>query len=145
MEKKQDAISRNKFLKSLGFKGASLLALYCVGKNLSSCTPANGVSPTSNIDFTIDLNSATSLASIGGYIIQNNVVIAKTGTNSYVAASSICPHENRNAMVFSNGSYYCQEHGAVFTNVGTPSNNITNRSLKVYNTSLSGTNLRVYS
>ena len=145
MNIKQESISRNEFLKSLGFKGASLLALYCVGSNLSSCTQAAGVSPSSSVDFTVDLSSATALASVGGYIIKNNVVIAKTGANSYVAASSICPHENRNAMIFSNGSYYCREHGAVFNTAGSPSNNITNRSLVVYNTSLSGTSLRVYS
>lgn len=146
MQNQFENLSRNEFLKSLGFKGASLLALYCLGTELSSCTKGDSITPsTSGVDFTIDLSTESGLNSVGSYIIKNNIVVAKTGANSYVAATKICPHENRSEIIFQGGGYFCTAHEATFNTVGSPTNNITNRSLITYNTSLSGTILRVFS
>ena len=96
----QDKLNRNEFLKSLGFKGSALVALYCAGQGLSSCTSDLTSTVPSTVDLTVDLtnSSYTKLANTGGYVIILNVVIANVGNSNYVAASITCPHENKNAI-----------------------------------------------
>lgn len=135
-------INRNEFLKNLGFKGASLVALYCTSKGLSSCSSDNTVVPAS-VDLTVDLSTTTALANTGGYTIVSNVVIANTGNGNYVAASITCPHENKNAIKYTQGVFYCPEHGAAFSTNGSCTNGVTGRALKIYTVTKSGNTLKI--
>ncbi len=54
----EDKIKRHEFLKSLGLKGGALLALYCTGQSLSSCSADNTVVPA-NVDLSVDLSNAS--------------------------------------------------------------------------------------
>lgn len=133
----EERIKRNEFLKSLGLKGAALLAVYC---GASACQADEGVTPASNVDFTLDV---TALA-VGKYVINSKVVVARVSSSSYVAVSQVCPHENLLALTFNGTNFYCGQHGASFNTSGTALS-VTNRSLTVYKTALTGTSLRVYS
>ena len=133
----EERIKRNEFLKSLGLKGAALLAVYC---GASACQADEGVTPASNVDFTLDV---TALA-VGKYVINSKVVVARVSSSSYVAVSQVCPHEDLLALTLNGTNFYCGQHGASFSTSGTALS-VTSRSLTVYKTALTGTSLRVYS
>lgn len=140
-------LNRNAFLKSLGFKGASLLALYCTGTSLSSCSKEeeeNNAAPV-NVNLTIDLTNPANAALLntGGYVKVSNVVVANVGNGNYVAASITCPHENNNNISFQTGGFYCSVHGATFNTTGTPTNGITSRTLKIYTVTKDGNTLTI--
>jgi nitrite reductase/ring-hydroxylating ferredoxin subunit len=133
----EERIKRNEFLKSLGLKGAALLAVYC---GASACQADAGVSPASNVDFTLDVSALN----VGKYVVNSQVVVARIATGSYVAVSQVCPHENILGISYTGTNFYCGQHGATFTTSGSALS-VTNRSLTVYKTALTGTSLRVYS
>ncbi|MEQ1623155.1 MAG: Rieske 2Fe-2S domain-containing protein, partial [Sediminibacterium sp.] len=85
--------------------------------------------------------------STGGFVIQNAVVIAKTGTGTYAAATVICSHEGQKQITYrSAGSqWYCSSHGATFDINGAGLNGNASKGLTIYKTSLNGTSLRIYS
>jgi nitrite reductase/ring-hydroxylating ferredoxin subunit len=145
----ENKIKRNEFLKSLGFKGASLLAVYCGTTALSSCENESNVTPSGGVDFTVDLSNAaySKLNTVGNYIILNKVVIARTSaaTNGFAAVTQICSHEGQAQVYFTGSGFACPAHGATFSLTGAKTNNISSKGITAYQTSLSGTTLRVYS
>jgi nitrite reductase/ring-hydroxylating ferredoxin subunit len=109
-----EKVSRHDFLKKLGFSGASLWAIYCSG-TLSSCKSSD-VTPIVVSQFSINLDdiSNSPLKTNGGYIIKNDVVIAKTANGDYAAVSILCRHENLTQVIYQKGAneFYCTAHGA---------------------------------
>lgn len=143
-----EKISRMEFLKSLGFKGASLLAVYCGASAVTSCIneagdPANG--PT-GVDFTLDLadSANASLLKTGGYLIVNNIVIARVSADAFAAVTQVCSHENKSKIIYRNQEFYCPEHGARYTQEGKGLNSEGKRGVRAYNTEFSGTSLHVF-
>ena len=143
----KDKISRNEFLKSLGFKGASLLAIYCGASVLSSCINEAG-DPSGNVglDFTLDLTDAANskLNSVGNYLIVNKVVIARVSADQFAAVTQICSHENKSKVIYQGTGFYCTEHGAKYTIEGVGLNSEGKKGIKAYNTQLTGTTLRIF-
>ncbi len=142
--------TRHQFLRQLGLGGAALLAVYC-GTTLSSCqnssldpqTPASG-----SVDFTLDL-TATAYAALkknGGYVVTNNIVVARTMTGEYAAVTVVCSHEgNRQVTFTTSNEFYCTAHGARFDVTGKGLNSDGRKGLTVYKTALTdATKLRVY-
>ncbi len=140
-------MKRNEFLKKLGGGAAFALTAACLGgcatENISPDQPNNNA----QIDFTLDLNDSKNagLANNGGYVIVNNqVVVAKTTTGEYVAATRTCSHEPRKEVILRNGEWYCTAHGARFRIDGTGLNSNGRNGLTIYKTQLTGSMLRVY-
>lgn len=146
-------MERKEFLRSLGAGAAFAITFPCLG----SCSKDNGiegtiVTPPTNVDFTIDLDSAEAakLANNGGFILKNLVVIVKNLEGEFVAATQICSHQQYDQVRFVNqegGIFYCDVHGSKFSQNGTPLNPTGDRAknpLKIYNTSLEGSLLRVF-
>lgn len=138
--KLQEKISRNNFLKQLGFTGASLLAIY----GLDSCVNETGTTPIGNI--TVDLSAAENavLKTNGGYKVINSIVVANNN-GTYIAATLICSHEGQRQITFSNKEWYCTAHGARFDTNGKGLNSNGNKGLTVYQASLSGNILTINS
>ena len=143
-----EKISRMEFLKSMGFKGASLLAIYCGASAISSCIneagdPADG---PAGIDFTLDLNDPANanLLSAGGYLIVNKIVIARVSADAFAAVTQVCSHENKSKVVFRDDEFYCTEHGARYTLEGKGLNSEGKKGIKSFNTEFSGTSLHVF-
>jgi cytochrome b6-f complex iron-sulfur subunit len=138
--KLQEKISRNNFLKQLGFTGASLLAIY----GLDSCVNESGTTPISNV--TVDLSAAENavLKNNGGYKVINSIVVANNN-GTYVAATLTCSHEGQRQITFSNKEWYCTAHGARFDTSGKGLNSNGSKGLTVYQTSLSGNTLTITS
>lgn len=143
----KNKISRNEFLKSLGFKGASLIAIYCGASTVTSCINEAG-NPTGGggLDFTLDLTEAanSTLNTVGNYLIVNKVVIARVSADSFAAVTQICSHENKSKVIYQGSGFYCTEHGAKYTLEGVGLNSEGKKGIKAYNTELTGTALRIY-
>lgn len=173
-------MNRVEFLKSMGFKGASLMAVLtsCVNKEdtfvealVVSTTPTTGTGSSTgtstgtttgtpvtgtittdelnkitNVKLKIDLtaSSVSSLTKVGGYVIQSKIVVARTGTNTFAAATQTCTHEPKNKVIYSQGEFYCTDHGARFSLAGAGLNSLGSRGLTTYKTATDGKTLVVY-
>ncbi|XAZ81872.1 Rieske 2Fe-2S domain-containing protein (plasmid) [Fibrella sp. ES10-3-2-2] len=142
---KTDALSRHDFLRQLGFQGAALMAVYCAGQSLTSCSAGANVTPTPlNSPVTVDLTSAANAAlkNVGGFVVTNNIVVANT-TQGYVAATVVCSHEGQRQVQLRNNEFYCTAHGARFDLSGKGLNANGNRGLTVYKVAQSGNVLTI--
>lgn len=94
----------------------------------------------------IDLTSATyaKMKTIGTYVIVNNIVIALSKSNTYVAATVTCSHEPKKRIIYSNNEWYCTDHGARFSLTGSGLNSNGKKGLAVYKVATDGTTLVVY-
>ena len=140
-------MNRKKFLESIGISAASFAVINCAGCKKSTNDPAATTGPTS-IDFIIDLAipSNSSLLTNGGFIISNNVIVARKAEGVFLAVQRSCPHEGYSLMYQGpNNRFYCTSHGASFSENGNVTGGPTNRSLVTYRTELTGNKLRIYS
>jgi len=141
MEKKR-MMDRKEFFEVIGIGAIGFAITSCIGCSKSSTGPG----APSNIDFTIDLNTNTSLLTNGGYMAMNGVIVARTTSGTYIAVQQSCTHQSYSLNYQASAHrFYCNNHGATFTETGVVTAGPTNRSLVVYNTQLTGTSLRVYS
>ncbi len=142
-------IKRSEFLKSLGFKGASLMAVYCSATILTSCKNESEVSPSTSVDFTLDISSSAynSLQTVGNYIINNGVVVARVSSSAFAAVTQVCSHEGQRRIVYNKGEnlFSCDAHGATFSINGAKLNNVSSKGITSYQTTLTNNSLRVFS
>lgn len=143
----ENKIKRNDFLKSLGFKGASLMAIYCGASALSSCKNESEVAPSGAVDFTLDLTNASysALNTVGKYITVNKVVIARVSATSFAAVTQICSHEGQAQVMYNGSGFSCPAHGATFSITGAKTNNVSSKGITAYQTTLTNSSLRVFS
>jgi cytochrome b6-f complex iron-sulfur subunit len=140
-----ETMDRKEFLSLLGISATALAATYCFW----GCQPLDNLptAPT-NVDFTLNLTDPANAAlnSNGGYLTKNGVIVAKTVAGTYVAVSQACTHAGTTVMYVSQTNrFYCPNHGSNFATDGSVVNGPAGSPLAKYNTSLSGTSLRVYS
>lgn len=140
-------MERKDFLRSLGAGAAFALTFPCL-QSCSKDEPSENPIPT-GIDFTIDLNSSEGqqLANNGDFILKNEVVVVRNLEGDFVAASQICSHQQTDQVRFieeQGGIFRCFTHGSEFSQAGIPLNGITSNPLKIFNTSLNGSVLRVF-
>jgi cytochrome b6-f complex iron-sulfur subunit len=141
-------MDRKDFLSVIGLSAASFAAINCMGCSKGSNASSSGVSGPSGIDFTLDLSLAANAALVnnGGYLVNNGVIVAKTNAGVYIAVQQSCTHESY-PLIYQASSqrFYCNNHGSAFSEKGVVQNSPASKNLTVYNTSLSGSLLRVYS
>ena len=111
--------------------------------------PATGVADISKITnplakVDISATSTSKLKTVTGYVIVNNIVVAQVSAGAYVAVENLCPHESKRKIIYSSGEFYCTDHGATFNLSGTPTNQVTRSSIKVYNVATDGKTVVVY-
>jgi cytochrome b6-f complex iron-sulfur subunit len=127
--------------------GVGTVAAVCVSC-LSGCAQSNPVSPPTGVDFTLDLSAPANaaLATEGGYVYSNGVIIAKITGGSFVALSQACTHQG-NTVVYRLGSndFYCGAHGSIYSTSGAVTRGPAPNPLRAYACTLSGTSLRVQS
>ncbi len=136
-------MNRNEFLSKLGIG----VVLVCAGNCLSSCSKDETGVPE-NVDFTLDLTAAENqkLQAVGGFLVRNKLIIARTNTTTYVALSVACTHEGTEVTYQSgNKQFNCPNHGSNFTTDGSVINGPARRALTKYQTTLNGNNLRIFS
>ena len=148
-------MQRKEFINALGLSTATLLLATCFGgcskpgvsNNGNTTPPPPPPPPSSNLDFVLDLNQTenANLGMNGGFVYKNGVIIARTTTGSYIAVSMACTHQGT-AVVYdgSNNRFFCNNHGSSFSNTGVVNNGPAAINLKQYNTTLTGSMLRVF-
>ena len=139
-------MERKEFLSLLGL-GASSLVMTCLAGCSKGSSTGGMVGPT-GVDFTLDLTLPANAALLtnGGYVYHNGVLVARTMTGQYIAVQQVCTHENFSVVYQgSNHRFYCGGHGGTFSEAGAVTGGPPPRSLTSYQTSLNGSNLRVYS
>jgi cytochrome b6-f complex iron-sulfur subunit len=148
--------TRAEFLRELGLSSAALMAFYCMGTGLSSCSkkeadpaPANNGNNNNNtkIDFTLDLtsNDFKTLKTEGEFIIKDALIIANAA-GTYVALSKACTHEGTSVSFRkAENDFRCPTHGSVFTTAGAVKTGPAASALKTYKTEVleNGNKLRV--
>ena len=138
--------NRQEFLKSLGLRGAALIAVYCAGQSLTACGKSGSTDPAPlpSGGVTVDLSTTANagLLKVGSYIITNDIVVANT-SKGYVAVTVVCSHEGRKQIQLTNDEFYCTEHGARYDLAGKGLNANGSRGLKVYTITKSGTILTI--
>jgi len=146
-------MERKDFIEKVGLSAASILIFGC----MQSCSKSGGTtsqpsgSDNTNkaIDYTINIttNPYTSLNAAGGFYVDktNNIIIARTLANEYIAVSSLCTHQQVTVdFQPNNNRFYCSAHGSAFFTTGAVLAGPANVALKQYKTALSGNNLRIY-
>ncbi|MEY4539389.1 MAG: hypothetical protein RLZZ306_1146 [Bacteroidota bacterium] len=149
-ENQVENINRLEFLKKLGLSGASLMAVYC-GVTMSSCknedntTPATPTGKTATYDITTLKTGTLPLTAVGGYYVDatNNIVIANTSDNKYVAVTQICTHQQNKNVIYSTNKFMCTVHGATFDNTGKATSSVTSTALRTYPVTQAGNILTV--
>lgn len=139
-------MNRKEFFKRAGFGAASLLIPACVAGLSTSCSnDGNPVAAPSNVDFTVDVTTGT-LATNGGFLTMNGIVIAKTLAGTFIAVSASCTHQGTNVNYNANANdFICPNHGAQYNSSGVVTQGPAQSNLKQYNTILTGNSLRIYS
>jgi cytochrome b6-f complex iron-sulfur subunit len=153
-------MERKDFIEQVGLSGASILIFGC----MQACSKSETTSNTNNnngnnsgntgtnkaIDFTINITVSpyTSLNTPGGFYVESTtgIIIARTLNSEFIAVSSACTHQGAQVEFQSNRNrFFCSAHGSVFDATGAVTTGPATAALKQYKTSLSGSNLRVYS
>ena len=139
-------MDRKEFISLIGGGSISAFLVTCAG--CSKGSDGGSIGGPSSIDFSLDLSSSSNSALLtnGGYLAQQGVLVARTTNGTYIAVQQSCTHQNY-PLIYDGSTdvFYCNNHGSAFSEKGTVLNGPANRNLKVYNTTLSGTSLRVYS
>ena len=149
-------MERKDFIEKVGLSAASILIFGCMQGCSKSDSPAptqptgsTNNNTTKPVDFTIIINANpyTSLNTAGGFYIDktNNIIIARTLTNEFIAVSSLCTHQQVTIdFEPSNNKFSCSAHGSVFSTTGDVLNGPAASPLKQYKTTLTGNSLRVF-
>ena len=141
-------MERKEFLSLVGFGSASILTAMCLGGCSKSGTVNGNVTAPTKVDFTIDVSlpAYASLATAGGYIYSSGIVIGHAISGGYIAVSQACTHQGVTVQYVGSGhQFYCPSHGATFSENGAVTGGPAGNALKQYQTTLTGTMLRIYS
>jgi cytochrome b6-f complex iron-sulfur subunit len=118
---------------------AGTVTLFIVPSAFTSCTKDNIPNPNNNT-LTIDLGDSkySSLASAGGSVVVQNVIVFNTGSD-ILALSSVCTHQGCQVTYnYGNGNLPCPCHGAIFSTTGTVIQGPATSPLKKYNVAREG-------
>ena len=147
-------MERKDFIEKVGLSAASILIFGCMQScSKSESTPSQPTGPNNNstnkIDFTINItnNPYTSLNTAGGFYVErtNNIIIARTLTNDFVAVSSLCTHQQVTIdFQANNNRFFCSGHNSAFSTTGVVLGGPAPAPLKAYKTALTGSSLRIF-
>jgi cytochrome b6-f complex iron-sulfur subunit len=144
-------MKRSDFFSALGISAGTVI----FAPFLASCSKSTNLTPDPQagpggsgvIDFTLDLTQPahSALNSNGGSLLKSGVIIARTTTGAFVAIASTCTHQGTTIdFDYANNRFHCSGHGSNFSTNGSVINGPATIALKMYNTQLTGTSLRIY-
>lgn len=136
-------MKRRDFLKDTG----AIVSIALLSQTLIECSKES-VTPKTPANFSIDLTESkySSLTSVGGVVLANNIYIVRANQSSYIALSRICTHAGCSVdFNSSNSRFVCPCHGGVYDISGKVVSGPPPSPLAQYQTSLSGTTLTITS
>ncbi len=144
---------RKEFFTALSVSAGTVMFapfLVSCSKGSSVADPGTGGTPGGTVDFTLDLSlpANAALMTVGGSLVNNGIIIANT-TSGYVALANLCTHQGSPVLYDSvNNRFNCSNtgsgHGSQYSLNGAVTAGPAPKALKLYNTSLAGTKLRVF-
>lgn len=136
-------MDRKEFISKLGIGAAFVLTTPCI----IGCTKDGVGGEPLDVDFTIDLTQFDTLRTPGNYIIQDDIVIANTVDNEFIAATVKCSHEGLRQVKYDKfaNNWECTAHGARFAQNGDGLNANGANGLTVYKITQTGDLLRITS
>jgi cytochrome b6-f complex iron-sulfur subunit len=145
-------MERKDFIEQVGLSGAAIFIFGCMQgckKSDGTTTNNNGNNNNATVDFTIDISKSPydALKNIGGFYVEpiTNVIVVKTTASEIIAVSAICTHQQASITYQANNNrFYCAAHGSVFSTTGAVTTGPATAALKKYQTTLTGTVLRVF-
>ena len=96
-------MNRQEFFQKLGLSTGAMMAVYCLG-GISGCSSSeDSIDPAAgDEDFTLDLNASANeaLNQVGGFVIANRVVVARTADTIFAAVTQVCSHQGRQQVTY---------------------------------------------
>ena len=88
------------------------------------------------VQLTIDASSPLASPGTAAFVSSpaGNLLVARTGADSFTALTATCTHEGCTITGFSGQSYVCPCHGSQFSTAGQVLNGPASRSLRQYQT-----------
>jgi len=84
-------------------------------------------------------NNFAALKTVGGFAYTGDIIVVRSGENSYIALSKVCTHEGCTVTYnHANNQLPCPCHGSVFSSSGTVVNGPANTNLKTYSVKKEG-------
>ena len=132
-EHSRDGIGRRAFIAQSALLAASAMLAACASVDAGSAT-----APTTVGGASFKVSDYPALASVGGIALVNlggsPLAVVRTGTDSFVTLSRVCPHQG--SIVNVNGSgFLCPNHGARFNATGTWIGGERTSNMRSYSTS----------
>ena len=137
-------MDRLEFLKKLGTGTVAV----CATCGLVSCQDDSATNPGGSVDFTISIEDQTyqALKTVGGSVNKDDVIIIRTGSDTFAALSRFCTHETVGlGYSAANTKLVCPRHGSEFSTTGSVLRGPANTALFKYKTEFTSPNLRVFS
>jgi len=130
---------RRSLLLAIGAAGGAAFLEAC---SKQSSQPSGG----GTVDFTIDISTAqyNSLQTNGGFVYDNNVIIARDSNGNFIGLSDVCTHQGCTISFDGTSQFPCPCHGSIFDENGNVVRGPAASAVKKYNTTLTGTKLRIY-
>ncbi len=139
-------MERKEFLNKVVI-GSSLM--FSASFILNACSDEEDDFPTEpgNEDkITVDLNNEnfSALQTVGGFAYTGDIIVIRSGENSYLALSKICTHQSCTVSYnHSEESLPCPCHGSLFSTTGAVLNGPAESKLKVYTVKKDGSILTI--
>ncbi|MBW6534793.1 MAG: Rieske (2Fe-2S) protein [Mariniphaga sp.] len=89
----------------------------------------------------VDLNNASfsDLKTVGGFAYTGDIIVIRSGENSYIALSKVCTHQGCTVTYsHTNNQLPCPCHGSVFSLTGSVVEGPANTNLKTYSVKKEG-------
>jgi cytochrome b6-f complex iron-sulfur subunit len=139
-------MERKDFLKKFAIGGS---ILFTAPMLFTACsddeTPEENETPNPN-EILVDLSHAdfSALGAVGGYAYKNNIIVFRTGNDTYMALSKLCTHSQCTITYsHSDGDLPCPCHGSRFTTSGAVTNGPAQTNLKSYTVKKDGNTLKL--
>jgi cytochrome b6-f complex iron-sulfur subunit len=133
-----NGIGRRTFLAQSAVLAAIAALNACAGGDGGGLTAPDLGGSSGSAGATIKVSDQPALATVGGTalvtIASSPFAIVRTGSNTFVALSRVCPHQGSIVNKTTNG-FLCPNHGAQFSSTGTWVGGERTSSLRSYATS----------
>lgn len=137
-------MNRKEFLKLMGFSASAFVA----SNFLFSCSSDDTATAPENVDFTIDLDAPeySFLKTKGEFLVKDNVIVAHTINDEYIALTALCTHESAKLTYDDfKDIIYCPKHYSEFSKDGKVIKGPAKKSLSRFVVELNGSMLRIHS
>lgn len=136
-------MERKDFIRKMATGGSILFTAPIL---FNACSSSGEDDPGDPGGVIVDLSDSafSALGTVGGFAYKGDIIIFRTGENTYVALSKICTHQSCTVTYnHDNGTVPCPCHGSVYTTAGVVTAGPAPANLKRYTVQKSGNILTI--